>query len=636
MHDIRQILTKYWGYSHFRPLQEDIIRSVMDGKDTLALLPTGGGKSLCYQVPALAKEGICLVISPLIALMKDQVENLQRRHIPSIAVFSGMSRNEVDIALDNCIYGRFKLLYLSPERLTSELVRTRLRRMNISLVAVDEAHCISQWGYDFRPSYLKIAEVREYFPRIPVLALTATATPAVKEDIQQKLNFRSPSVFQDSFARKNLSFIVLYEENKLQRLLNIAKKIGGSGIVYVRSRKKTKEVADFLNRNDIAADYYHAGLDTPARNARQENWIREKFRVMAATNAFGMGIDKPNVRFVVHLDLPDSLEAYYQEAGRAGRDGLRSYAVMIYNEADEVDFTQRTHSLFPSLEEIRTTYQALANYYQVAVGSGEGYSFDFHISEFCTAYQLNPTTVFNALHVLELEGWITTTDSVFIPSRIHFTVNNDELYRFQIAHPRYDPFIKIILRSYGGVFENYVRISEHDLSVRSGVSQEDAARLLIHLDKQGILNYLPQKDKPQVIFQLPRADAKHLTISRENLQDRKKRYLKKMEAVLEYASKTTKCRSQIILGYLGEEDTHRCGTCDVCIERNKLELSEFEFGAIKQEIKTLLTGRALPIEELLEKLTQSDNEKSIRVIRWLLDNDKMKFTSDNKLAWHSA
>lgn len=421
--NIHNILAKYWGYHSFRPLQEEIITSVLQGNDTLALLPTGGGKSVCFQVPALVQEGVCIVISPLIALMKDQVDNLQKKGISAIAITSAMHKREIDIAFDNCVYGNIKFLYLSPERLITPIAQARIQKMKVSLIAVDEAHCISQWGYDFRPSYLEIAKLRELQPKVPVLALTATATPEVVKDIQEKLRFKKANVLQKSFERKNLAYVVIGEEDKLSRLLKVVNNVGGTGVVYVRNRKKTQEVAAFLQKNKIPADFYHAGLTPGERSQKQDSWIKNKTRVIVATNAFGMGIDKPDVRFVVHLDLPDSLEAYFQEAGRAGRDEGKAYAVMLYNEADINDLKSNVEMSFPSVEEIRQTYQALANYYQLAVGSGEGAAFDFDISELCRNYKLEPVTVFNSIRFLEKEGYISATEAVYQPSRINFTLN---------------------------------------------------------------------------------------------------------------------------------------------------------------------------------------------------------------------
>ncbi|HQS06153.1 MAG TPA: ATP-dependent DNA helicase RecQ, partial [Daejeonella sp.] len=455
---IQSILSKYWGFSTFRPLQEDIIQSVLEGNDTLALMPTGGGKSLCFQVPALLKPGICIVVSPLIALMKDQVENLKEKGIKAIAIISGMGKREVDIALDNCIYGDIKFLYLSPERLLSDLVRERIRYMKVNLIAIDEAHCISQWGYDFRPPYLHLTELRELHPEIPVLALTATATERVAADIQVKLNFKNRLVFRKSFERLNLSYLVYNEENKLRKLISIARNVKGSGIIYVRNRRETQEVSRQLNLEGIISDFYHAGLDTPLRMKKQSAWKNSEIRIMVATNAFGMGIDKADVRFVVHLDLPESLEAYYQEAGRCGRDEKKAYAVLLYNNADKALITKRLDQHYPSIDEIKQIYHNLGNYYQLAYGAGEGLSLEFDLADFCNRFKLDPVRAIHAFKFLEHDEYLALSETVFLPSRVQVLLTHEDLYRFQVGQPAYDHFIKVLLRSYGGIFEQLVGI----------------------------------------------------------------------------------------------------------------------------------------------------------------------------------
>lgn len=630
---IHQILTKYWGYSDFRPLQEEIIVSVMEGNDTLALMPTGGGKSICFQVPALAKEGICVVVSPLIALMKDQVHHLKSKGIPAVAVLSGMSKNEIDVALDNCIHGKEKFLYISPERLTSELLQERLKQMNINLLAIDEAHCISQWGYDFRPSYLRIAEVRKFIGDVPLLALTATATEEVRKDIQQKLNFNKEHLFQKSFERKNLSYIVIGEEDKLQRLINIIRKVNGSGIVYVRSRKKTKEITELLKRNKISAGYYHAGLESSVRNKTQQEWMQGNTRVIVATNAFGMGIDKGNVRFVVHLDLPESLEAYYQEAGRGGRDEQRAYAVLLYNKSDRAEIEHRTELNFPSVEEIRTTYQALANYFQLPVGSGKGVSFDFDIVQFSQLYNFKIPIVFSCLKVLELQGLISTTESVDLHARIHFRVGNAQLYEFQVKNLPFDHLIKVILRSHGGVFDDYININEGELATRAGLTKEETIRILQKLDKLSILNYLPAKDSPQVVFTEERLDVRDVNIDRQHLAERKQRYISRVKAMLDYSTNKTKCRSRMLLNYFGEEVAHRCGSCDYCLERNKLGISELEFSNLQSQLQSILTIQSLTLHEILPHIKDSGEDKTLKVVEWLIDNEKIRYVKGNLLEW---
>jgi ATP-dependent DNA helicase RecQ len=631
---IRQILTKYWGYNDFRPLQEEIILSVLDGKDTLALMPTGGGKSICFQVPALAKEGICVVVSPLIALMKDQVEHLKAKGIPAVAVISGMSRNEIDIALDNCIYGKEKFLYISPERLTSDILQERLQKMNINLLAIDEAHCISQWGYDFRPSYLKIAEARRLTGNVPVLALTASATGEVIKDIQEKLHFRKENVFKKSFERKNLSYVVIHEEDKLQRLINIINKVEGTGIVYVRNRKKTKEVAELLKRKKISAGYYHAGLESSVRNKVQDDWMKGTTRVIAATNAFGMGIDKSNVRFVIHLDLPESLEAYYQEAGRGGRDEAKAYAVLLYNNSDRKEIEHRTELNFPEVAEIRKTYQALTNYYQLPVGSGKGISFDFDIVKFSSSYNLQIPVVFNCLKVLELQGLIATTESVDLHARIHFKVDNTHLYEFQVKNETFDHLIKVILRSHEGVFDDYVNINETEIATRAGFTKDELVRYLVQLDKLNVLSYLPAKDFPQIIFTEERLDIRDVHIDRQHLAARKQRYTARIKAMLAYATGKTKCRSQILLNYFGEDVSHRCGSCDYCLGRNKLGISELEFSNLQSQLQIILSSKSLSLNEILPHIKDAREERTLKVVEWLIDNEKIRYVEGNLLEWN--
>lgn len=607
--------------------------SVLDGKDTLALLPTGGGKSICFQVPAMAQEGICIVISPLIALMKDQVENLHKKNIPAVAVISGMSRNEIDIALDNCVYGKEKFLYVSPERLSSELFIERMHNMKVNLLAIDEAHCISQWGYDFRPAYLKIAEIRQFLPNVPVLALTATATKIVEKDIQQKLNFKLPNVFRKSFQRKNLSYVVLYEEDKLKRLLKVISNIKGTGIIYARTRKKTQDIANFLIRNKIKAEFYHAGLSSFLRNKVQENWMKEKTRVVVATNAFGMGIDKSNVRFVVHFDSPESIEAYYQEAGRAGRDEEKSYAVLLFSQTDRADLEHRMENNFPELKKIKNAYQALGNYLKLPVGSGKGVSFDFDISELCNTYDLPLSETYNCLKILELQGLISTNEAVGLQSRIHFLFRAGELYEFQVKNPSFDHFIKVILRSYEGIFNDYITINEDELARRSLINKEEAIRLLNTLDRLKILSYLPANDKPQLTFLEERLDISNFYIDRENLADRKKRFVERAQAFLNYAESSHRCRSQMLVAYFGETDTQRCGECDYCLERNKADVSDLEFDLIHKEVKTLLLKESIGLHELIEHIHPSNENKTLRVIEWLIDNEQIRYVEGNRLEW---
>jgi ATP-dependent DNA helicase RecQ len=620
---IHQVLKHYWGHDSFRPLQEEIIQSVLLGRDTLALLPTGGGKSICFQVPALVKEGICIVVSPLIALMKDQVENLKARGIEAVSIVSGMSRREVDIALDNCVYGPVKFLYLSPERLLSELVRERISYMNVNLIAVDEAHCISQWGYDFRPPYLHLADLRELHPNVPVLALTATATADVKDDIQQKLLFKEPNVFQQSFERKNISYVVQHDENKFRKLLDIPRGVQGSGIVYVRSRKEASEIADFYNENGFKADHYHAGLTMEQRSSRQEDWQNNHTRIIVATNAFGMGIDKPDVRFVIHKDMPESLEAYYQEAGRAGRDGQRAYAVLLYTPADRLKNEKKLLSAFPAVDEIKLVYHHLGNYYQLAYGTGQGISFDLDLGEFCSRFKLDPTKTINALKFLEQDEYLAFTESVFLPSRFKFEVTNEELYNFQIENQAWDPFIKTILRSYGGSFENYVRLREFDLARRSNLSVQQVMEGLKQLQEAGILNYLQQTDQPQVTFVQPRRDNRELVINKKYIDDRKATYRKKLEAVFTYAEHK-KCRSRMLLAYFGEDNAHKCGVCDICLEEKRRKSLSETVDDITTEIVQLLSAEDMDTDELITRVRNGTEKDRIDTIRLLLDAGKIK------------
>jgi len=619
----QQILWHYWKHEAFRPMQEEIIQSVLLGYDTLALLPTGGGKSVCFQVPALAKDGICIVVSPLIALMKDQVENLVAKGIEAISIVSGMGRREVDIALDNCVYGNIKFLYLSPERLLSELVQERIRYMNVNLFAVDEAHCISQWGYDFRPSYLHLAGLRQLHPNVPVLALTATATAQVREDIQQKLLFKKNNVFQQSFERQNLSYVVQGDENKLRKMLDVIHAVKGSGIIYVRSRRETFEIAKYLNQHQISTDYYHAGLAAEERSVKQENWKDNKVRVIVATNAFGMGIDKPDVRFVVHKDVPESLEAYYQEAGRAGRDGQKAFAVLLYTKSDRLHLEKKFELSFPSVEEIKKTYHYLGNHTQLAYGAGEGLSFDLDIADFCTKFKLVPVKTLNALKFLERNDYLAFTESVFLPSRFRFEIGNEDLYRFQIENAGFDHFIKTILRTYGGSFENYVRIRELDIARRINLSVQQVIAQLKILEEQGILSYLPQTDQPQVTFTRPRQDDLHVIIDRKFLEERKQVFRQKMEAVFTYAE-SRQCRSRMLLAYLDEPDAPNCGRCDVCLENKRREKGLEIFDRITQEVVGLLSVQNNSVEDLVRSVKTGHEKEKLETIRRLLDAGKIK------------
>ncbi|HVW97317.1 MAG TPA: ATP-dependent DNA helicase RecQ [Mucilaginibacter sp.] len=624
---LQEILKQYWDHDTFRPMQEEIIKSVLLGHDTLALLPTGGGKSICFQVPAMAKEGVCIVVSPLIALMKDQVENLKSRGIAAVSVVSGMSQREIDIALDDCVYGRAKFLYLSPERLLSELVQERVRYMDVNLIAVDEAHCISQWGYDFRPSYLHIANLREILPEVPVLALTATATMDVCADIQEKLRFKNELVFRKSFQRKNISYVVQQTEDKFRKLLDIPAGVKGSGIVYVRTRKETADIARFYTENGIKADFYHGGLEAAQRSKKQDDWKKNRIRIIVATNAFGMGIDKADVRFVIHKDMPDSLEAYYQEAGRAGRDEQKSYAVLLYNYADRLKQEKKFETTFPSIAEIRQIYHHLANYFQLAYGAGEGVSLGLDLGDFCSLYKLDSVKTLNALRFLEQEGYLSFNESVFLPSRFRFEVNNEELYNFQIQNPGWDLFIKTILRSYGGAFGNYVSVREFDLSRRSDLSVQQVIDGLKQLDEYGILNYQQQTDTPQVTYLKPRQSNENLYLNKKPIEERKAVYKNKMKAVFAYAE-GNRCRSQILLNYFDEHESPKCGICDICIEEKRNKNAEDLFDEITGEILQLLADAPHDIASLVSSLKNGTDKEKIAIIRRLLDAGKIRFAGD--------
>lgn len=626
-----QVLQQYWGYNKFRALQEDIIQSVLNGSDTLALLPTGGGKSICFQVPAMMKEGVCIVVSPLIALMKDQVENLRKRNIRATAIYSGMTREEVAISLDNCLYGGFKFLYLSPERLLSESVREYIAKMKVCLWAIDEAHCISQWGYDFRPPYLQIAEIRELHPTVPVLALTATATNEVRDDIMKQLGFKTPHFFQKSFERKNLSYLVYLCEDKHSRLNEILSKVQGTGIVYVRNRKRTREYAEFLRSRKISADFYHAGLTSQLRSQRQDDWKSGKTRVMVCTNAFGMGIDKPDVRVVIHMDLPDTLEAYYQEAGRAGRDEKSAYAIVLFNRGDIHELKSRQETSFPPLTEIKTIYQALANYLQVPVDGGMGVSYDFEITRFIANYNFHPLTAMAALKLLENEGLIALSDQVFLPARIHIRISNTELYEFQVKNPKYDLLIKSVLRSSASVFDDFVKISEPELATRLKYSYDEVVAMLKYMDKTGIISYEPRKDVPQITFLTPREDIRYLSIDVKKYKERKERYIRKSDAVIGYVSSIHLCRSQMLLDYFGEKSAVRCGNCDYCRELNKIGLNEMEISSISASVLAELQNGPSRLEDLLKKLNRSDKQPVIELIQWMIDQGTLSYDNTGKL-----
>ncbi|MFM6953524.1 MAG: ATP-dependent DNA helicase RecQ [Sphingobacteriaceae bacterium] len=621
---IHEVLKQYWGYDTFRALQEEIVQSVLDGNDTLALLPTGGGKSICFQVPALAQPGICVVVSPLIALMKDQVENLKERGIEAVGIVSGMGKREVDITLDNCVYGKIKFLYISPERLSSPLVQERIRHMNVNLFAIDEAHCISQWGYDFRPPYLQLAELRQLHPKVPILALTATATQQVADDIIQKLDFHKDSrIFRKSFQRSNLCYVVAKEEHKLKRLLSLIKTVKGSGIVYVRNRRETQELARQLGLEGIKADFYHAGLPPEVRAQKQDDWKANTLRVIVATNAFGMGIDKPDVRFVAHMDLPESLEAYYQEAGRAGRDEKKAYAVLLYNDADVKALERKLAQGSPSLAEIQLVYHQLGNHFQVAYGAGEGLLFPFDVAGFCQKYNLAPLKTLNILKVLSLEGYIGLSESVYLPSRVHVQVDYETLYSFQLSNSGYEPLLKTLLRSYGGLYDHYVPIKEQDLAKRLHIPTSQVVQMLSKLNELQLIAYEAKTDQPQIQFLRPRVDRAHLGIDYTFLAQRQAIYQKQVESVLKYANESI-CRSQQLLNYFDEHTKESCGVCDVCIGARKKHSEE----ALRLAILEKLSGAPLPIETLVDSLKEGNKEQRLSLIRSLIDEGRLNLNND--------
>lgn len=632
---IHETLKQYWGYDAFRPLQEDIIQSVLSGKDTLALLPTGGGKSICFQVPAMVKDGLCIVVSPLIALMKDQVENLKSRNIKAVAIYSGMSYKEINYSLDNCIHGDVKFLYLSPERLKSDLVRERIKQMNVGLLAIDEAHCISQWGYDFRPEYLQIAEIRELLKEVPVLALTATATPEVVTDIQQQLRFPKPNVFVKSFTRKNIAYVVNDHEDKNQRMLHILSKVNGCGLVYVRNRRKTQELAYFLSKNRISADYYHAGLPHEVRSKKQEDWVKDKTRIMVCTNAFGMGIDKPNVRVVVHFEMPESLESYYQEAGRAGRDEQKAFAVLLFNHADELEGLKRLTLAFPPEADIKRVYQALCNYYQLPIGANVDRSFNFDIIDFCRKFSIETAVAYPSLKILEQCDLIALTENFYDPSKLKMMIGPGLLYKFQVEHPHQDEFIKLLLRSYGGLFDEYVTINESLLGKREKFDVSIVQKQLIQLHKLGIVDYQPQKDQPQLTFLHDRVDADRIDFKQALLQKRKQTATQKMEAMIGYANNSTMCRSYKLVSYFDEYGAADCGICDVCLVRKKLEMDNDVFAKLVAQIEALLSTEPLLIHQLVNRLAPLQEEKIIETVRYLLDNDKLRYNTTQHLAWNN-
>ncbi len=617
--NIHHLLKKHWGFDQFRGLQEDIILSILNKNDTLGLMPTGSGKSICFQIPSLVLGGTTLVISPLIALMNDQVQNLKKKGFSAISISAAMHYNEIDVAMNNAALGHVQFMYISPERLQNENFRQKLSYLPINLIAVDEAHCISQWGYDFRPSYLKIAELRSYFQDVNIIALTASATKVVADDIQNQLAFKNQKVFRQSFVRNDLRYVVQYEENKIIRLQKLISNIGGSGIIYVRNRKKTEDLALFLKKNKISSLAYHAGLKFEDRQNIQDQWIENKIQVIVATNAFGMGIDKPDVKFVVHLDLPESLEAYFQEAGRAGRDGKFAYSTIFYTKADQQRLLDNFKFAFPDLDYIKQTYQAICNYFQIAVGSGQGFSVEFDIDKLCNSYNLSPLLVYNSIKFLEKENYISYLDGGYEPSKIMFLSSKEELYLFQIRFPKYELLIKTLLRSYGGLFENYGNIKEKDLAFRTKTNVQLVKDNLEYLDKQQILSFIPQSSLPKLFFNQDRINGKYLEFNPNNYYHLKQRYSERIQSVIDYTENDKLCRQVQLLMYFNEIDYSNCGHCDVCINNRQKDLEK-----IKQQIIQVLTHNLYSLEQLNFHMKNLNSVSWIKIFNEMIDDGIIK------------
>ena len=623
------ILKQYWGYDEFRPLQGEIIRSIVAGKDTLGLMPTGGGKSLTFQVPTMTLEGFCVVVTPLIALMKDQVENLKKRGISAAAIYSGMSHKEILSTLDNAVFDAYKFLYVSPERLATTIFMEKIKQANVCMIAVDESHCISQWGYDFRPSYLRIADIRLLLPNAPVLALTATATPEVVDDIQAQLHFKERNLFQKSFHRSNLAYVVRTVENKDENLLKILNNVPGTSVVYVRNRKKTKEVADFLNLNGISAEHFHAGLKNETKDARQARWKSGETLVIVSTNAFGMGIDKAEVRTVIHLDLPDTLEAYFQEAGRAGRDEQKAYAVLLYNGGDAAKMKKRIADTFPGKEMVIKVYEALGNYYQVGVGSGLDAVFAFDIADFCARFKLPILITYNCLKILQQAGYLELTDEQDSSSRVIFTVGKEDLYKIKQT-PEQDRLTHILLRSYTGLFTDFASINEDIIAKRLDWTHDQVYEQLVALSKEQIIRYIPRKKTPFLTYIQERVETSRVILGKEAYDDRRERYVSRVESVLNYAQDENICRSQMLLSYFGEKDTKPCGKCDICLKKKQTSLSDSEFKEIQQAIMLHLDKESLSINELAKRLSFKEF-KMIQTVRFMLDNGQIVETETMRL-----
>ncbi|MDR2085729.1 MAG: RecQ family ATP-dependent DNA helicase [Dysgonamonadaceae bacterium] len=625
----KSVLKQYWGYDSFRSLQEEIIASIYEGNDTLGLMPTGGGKSLTFQVPALMMEGICLVVTPLIALMKDQVDNLRKRGIKATSVHSGMSWEEILVALDNCIYGNYKFLYVSPERLGTELFLSKLEHMNVCLIAVDESHCISQWGYDFRPAYLHIADLRDHLPGVPLLALTATATPEVIDDIQEKLHFKKKNVFRKSFERKNIAYVIRKTEDKLYEIIKILNNVPGTAIVYVRSRKRTKEIAAELARAGIDADFFHAGLTSDDKIRKQNNWKSGQCRTIVCTNAFGMGIDKPDVRVVIHYELPGSLEEYFQEAGRAGRDEKKSYAVALYSSKDRGQLRKQLTDTFPDKEFIKDVYEKLAYFFEIGMNMGGGTGHNFVIERFCATFHYNITHVHYALKILDLSGYIEYIEDTDKRSKLLFITQRDDLYKGSGFGAEIENLLRVVLRSYTGLFADYVYVNETLLAERTGLTPHQVYENLKFLTAHRIIHYIPAKKVPTIYYTQNREDLKHLDISRPVYEERKERRQKQVEAVIHYGSSDIECRSRMLLQYFGEKSAKDCGHCDVCLSKKRSEAGDSAMNQIIQSVLNLTEQDEIALDKLIHSL-RFPKVQVIEAIRFLCDNEQL-ILKDNKI-----
>ena len=628
MPDFHQILKQYWGYDDFRGIQLDIIKSIYEKKDTLGLMPTGGGKSISFQVTSMAMEGICIVITPLIALIKDQIAHLRKKSIKAEAIYSGMSHDKILMTLENCILGDYKFLYISPERISSPLFQAKVRYMNVNFITVDEAHCISQWGYDFRPSYLAISDIRRLLPGKPVLAITATATPKVITDIQEKLRFSSPNVIRMSFERKNLKYLVAHREDKSQEILNILRRTSGPAIIYTRSRKKTKEISEWLSQNGISALHYHAGLDNTDRDIRQNMWHDESVRVIVATNAFGMGIDKPNVKLVIHTDLPDSIEAYFQEAGRAGRDGQEAEAVMLYNNSDRHKLLKRIDEKFPTKEYIRQVYDDICSYYEIAVGDGYNVTREFDEMDFSKKFHYFPIPLLSSFALLTKAGYITYRDEEETKSRIMFLLCKEDLYKLHTLPQNNEKLIQAILRSYGGVFSTYVYIDETDLAHQTRLQPDAIYNILKALSQQHIIHYIPRKNTPYITFNTRRVETAEIMLEPEVYEIRKKEYTERIHAILNYAENKHICRSRILLNYFGENNIHNCGICDICRQNASNKITGKQIEKTAEAIMNLLAGNSIPLNNIYN--LPFETEAIEAALQWLIDEEEV-YTKDGMI-----